>query len=311
MAGSLLLMDKVRLRSLRPSDYCAFSSYPKSLKSFSCPQPHLESIFTKKLHLKRIIFSGQSICCYRLKPLYACSSEDAQPINQESVHVRGKGLEQWDSLTAKFAGAANVPFLLLQLPQIVLNTRNLLAGNKSALLAVPWLVMWSTFVPYIPNTVFPGLIAFVTAVLAVLTARMGKHSEKGIKILGILSGWTATLLFMWMPVAQLWTNLLNPEYIKGLSAVTMLLAMVGNGLLIPRALFIRDLMWFTGSTWACVFYGWGNLVCLYCFNSISREFFLASTLAFIAWIGMTFWRDAQVHDHGSPLTSLKELLFGR
>ncbi|XP_011101729.1 maltose excess protein 1-like, chloroplastic [Sesamum indicum] len=408
MAGSLLLMDKLRLCSHRPSDYCAFSSYPKSLQSFTCAQPHLESIFTNKLHPKRIIFSGQSICCYRLKPLYACSSENAHPINQESVQVRGKGLEQWDSLTAKFAGAANVPFLLLQLPQIILNTRNLLGGNKSALLAVPWLgmltgllgnlsllsyfikrreneavvvqtlgvismyvvisqlamaeamplpqfiatsiviasglilncmkyfhllnpeiwhlweefitiagfsalpqVMWSTFVPYIPNTVFPGLIAFVTAVLAVLMARMSKLSEKGIKILGILSGWTATLLFMWMPVAQMWTNLLNPEYIKGLSAITMLLAMVGNGLLIPRALFIRDLMWFTGSTWACVFYGWGNLVCLYCFNSISREFFLASTLAFIAWIGMTFWRDAQVHDHGSPLTSLKELLFGR
>lgn len=43
-------------------------------------------------------------------------------------------------MTAKFAGAANIPFLLLQLPQIVLNTRNLLAGNKTALFAVPWLV---------------------------------------------------------------------------------------------------------------------------------------------------------------------------
>lgn len=51
-----------------------------------------------------------------------------------------KQLQQWDSLTAKFAGAANVPFLLLQLPQIVLNARNLLAGNNSALFAVPWLV---------------------------------------------------------------------------------------------------------------------------------------------------------------------------
>lgn len=60
---------------------------------------------------------------------------------KESVQVRGKNFEQWDSLTAKFAGAANVPFLLLQLPQIILNTRNLLAGNKSALLAVPWLVL--------------------------------------------------------------------------------------------------------------------------------------------------------------------------
>ena len=51
-----------------------------------------------------------------------------------------KNLQQWDSLTAKFAGAANVPFLLLQLPQIVLNARNLIAGNKAALFAVPWLV---------------------------------------------------------------------------------------------------------------------------------------------------------------------------
>lgn len=43
-------------------------------------------------------------------------------------------------MTAKFAGAANVPFLLLQLPQIILNARNLLAGNKTALFAIPWLV---------------------------------------------------------------------------------------------------------------------------------------------------------------------------
>lgn len=51
-----------------------------------------------------------------------------------------KRYQEWDSVTAKFAGAANIPFLLLQLPQIVLNARNLLAGNKTALFAVPWLV---------------------------------------------------------------------------------------------------------------------------------------------------------------------------
>lgn len=94
-----------------------------------------------------------------------------------------------------------------------------------------------------------------------------------------MSAWTATLLFMWMPVAQMvilfwlfwkkhwcksdchlvankfemlirslvsvqWTNLLNPDNIKGLSATSMLLAMVGNGLMIPRALLTRDLMWY-------------------------------------------------------------------
>ncbi|KAK3020331.1 hypothetical protein RJ639_046543 [Escallonia herrerae] len=105
-------------------------------------------------------------------------------------------------------------------------------------------VMWSTFVPYIPNSILPGSIAFVLAVLAVVMARLGKLPEKGVKFIGSISGWTATLLFMWMPIAQMWTNFLNPDNIKGLSAVSMLLAMVGNGLMIPRALFIRDLMWY-------------------------------------------------------------------
>ncbi|KAK1285212.1 hypothetical protein QJS10_CPB20g01088 [Acorus calamus] len=30
--------------------------------------------------------------------------------------VSKEGFDEWDSLTAKFAGAANLPFLLLQLP---------------------------------------------------------------------------------------------------------------------------------------------------------------------------------------------------
>ncbi|KAI3460510.1 hypothetical protein Pfo_017173 [Paulownia fortunei] len=408
MAGSLLLLGKMPLHTCRPSNRCYFSSDPQTFQSASCLWTHLPQGVIDKLHFKEVLFSGQSVCCYRLKPVSSFSSEDAHPISQEPLQLkRGKSFEQWDSTTAKFAGAANLPFLLLQLPQIILNTQNLLAGNKSALLAVPWLgmltgllgnlslvsyfikkmeteavvvqtlgvistyvvmlqlamgeamplphfiatsivvasglilnfmkyfhllnleiwhfwedfitvaglstlpqVMWSTFVPYVPNTVLPGIIAFVTAMLAVLMARMGKLSEKGVKFLGLVSGWTATLLFMWMAVAQMWTNLLNPENIKGLSAVSMLLAMIGNGLLIPRALFIRDFMWFTGSGWGSLFYGWGNLICLYCFNSISREFFLASTLGFLAWIGLTFWRDAQAHGLGSPFTSLKELVFG-
>ena len=54
-----------------------------------------------------------------------------------------ESFKQWDSLTAKFAGAANIPFLILQLSQIILNARNLLAGNQAALFAVPWLVWHS------------------------------------------------------------------------------------------------------------------------------------------------------------------------
>ncbi|KAL8162327.1 hypothetical protein V2J09_013816 [Rumex salicifolius] len=292
--------------------------------------------------------------------------------------------KQWDWWTATFAAGANLPFLLLQLPQIVLNYRNLVAGNKLALLALPWLgiltgmlgnlsllsyfvtkreseaalvqtlgvismyivisqlaladamplpyyaitssvvaiglvcnllnylnvlppsiwrlwqdfttigglsvlpqVMWSTFAPYLPNSVLPGSISFVMAVAAVVMARMGKLSEKGIIFVSSVSAWTATLLFMWMPVAQFWTNFLNPENIKGLSAISMLLAMIGNGLLIPRAIFIRDFMWF---------------------NSISKEFFFATTAALFLWIGMAFWKDKEAYGYDSPLRSLKELL---
>nr|XP_023885040.1 maltose excess protein 1-like, chloroplastic [Quercus suber]POE69987.1 maltose excess protein 1, chloroplastic [Quercus suber] len=338
----------------------------------------------------------------------ALDSDVPHPLHQGSVRLRSsKSFEQWDSLTAKFAGASNIPFLLMQLPQIILNARNLLAGNKTALLAVPWLgmftgllgnlsllsyftkkrekevivvqtlgvvsqyvvflqlaiaeamplpyfvitsvvvaaglilnftnyfnlldagiwhywedfitvgglsvlpqIMWSTFVPYIPNSTLPGAIAFVVAVTAVIMARMGKLSEEGVKFVGGISGWTATLLFMWMPVSQMWTNFLNPDNIRGLSAFSMLLAMMGNGLMIPRALFTRDFMWFLGSTWATLFYGYGNILCLYCFNAISREFLLAATIGLFLWIGMALWRDPIAYGYNSPLRSLKELVFG-
>ncbi|XP_015871744.3 maltose excess protein 1-like, chloroplastic isoform X2 [Ziziphus jujuba] len=336
-------------------------------------------------------------------PLPASLGSDVpRPLHQASVDFKSsESFQHWDSLTAKFSGASNIPFLFLQLPQIFLNARNLLAGNKAALLAVPWLgmltgllgnlsllsyfakkrekeaivvqtlgvvsiyvvftqlamaeamplpqfvitsivvatglvlnflnyfgllnagiwrfwedfitvggltvlpqVMWSTFVPYIPSSILPGASAFVVALAAVVLARTGKLSEKGKKFVGAISGWTATLLFMWMPVSQMWTNFLSPDNIKGLSASSMLLAMVGNGLMIPRALFIRDFMWFTGSSWATFFYGYGNIVCLY------WEFFLAATAGLFLWIGMTLWRDTVAYEYNSPLTSLKELVLG-
>lgn len=395
--GSQALVGLYR-RSLYPN-YCQSlpPSNPFSSSALQRPQSlKYDSLTT--LHHRRFSCPAPA----------ALESDVPHPLHEGSVkYESSQRFEQWDSLTAKFSGASNIPFLLLQLPQIILNARNLLAGNKMALLAVPWLgmftgllgnlsllsyftkkrekevivvqtlgavsqyvvfaqlalaeamplpyfvatsvvvasglilnfmyyfgwlndgiwrlwedfitvgglsvlpqIMWSTFVPYIPNSVLPGTIAFVIAMAAVIMARMGKLSEKGVKFVGAISGWTATLLFMWMPVAQMWTNFLNPDNIKGLSAFSMLLAMMGNGLMIPRALFIRDFMWFLGSTWASLFYGYGNVLCLYCFNAISKEFFFAATAGLFLWIGMALWRDTVVYGHDSPLTSLKELVFG-
>ncbi|XP_015577728.1 maltose excess protein 1, chloroplastic isoform X2 [Ricinus communis] len=364
------------------------ASSPPAYNSSLCPNyhflPHSKSLsfaLSKPFYCKTQ-FSLTSLH-RRLSPIPALDSDVPSPLHQGSVNIKSsRTFEQWDSWTAKFSGAANIPFLVLQMPQIILNAQNLMAGNKTALLAVPWLgmftgllgnlsllsyfvkkkekevivvqtlgvisiyivisqlamaeamplphfvatsvvvatglvlnffnylgklnagvwrfwedfitvggltalpqVMWSTFVPYIPHSILPGSIACVLAVAAVIMARTGKLSEKGAKFVGGLSGWTATLLFMWMPVSQMWTNFLSPDNIKGLSAFSMLLAMMGNGLMVPRALFIRDFMWFTGSTWAALFYGYGNILCMYCFNSISKEFFLAATIGLISWIG--------------------------
>ncbi|GAU27579.1 hypothetical protein TSUD_271200 [Trifolium subterraneum] len=340
------------------------------------------------------------------RPNFTLNALHSDPPNPEEVGTN-EAYQQWDSLTSKFSGAANLPFLLLQMPQILLNAKNLIAGNNIALFAIPWLgmltsllgnlsllsyfakkrekeamvvqtlgvistyvvivqlalaesmplpyflatsvvvvsglflnfmnyfgllnagiwrfwedfitigglsvlpqIMWSTFIPYLPNSILPGAISFVIAVLAVTMARTGKLSEKGVKFVGGISGWTATLLFMWMPVSQMWTNFLNPENMKGLSAFSMLLAMLGNGLMLPRALFIRDFMWFTGSTWATIFYGYGNLACLFLLNIISKEFFLAATVGLVSWIGTAFWRDSVVRGYSSPLASLRDLVFG-
>lgn len=113
-----------------------------------------------------------------------------------------------------------------------------------------------------------------------------------------------------MPVAQMWTNYLNPDNIKGLSALTLLLGMIGNGLMIPRALFIRDLMWFTGASWASFLQGWGNLAWMYFLHSISKEFFWASTASLFIWIGMAARQDRIAYGHGSSLQSIRELFFG-
>ncbi|CAH8320162.1 unnamed protein product [Eruca vesicaria subsp. sativa] len=379
------------------------------------PPPRSLFVSTPRLPLKRASIGGVAsvhncrvLALTRCNPIVSTRRRlfPVRAIDSELPH-HSKEYEEWDSWTAKFSGGANIPFLMLQLPQIILNAQNLLAGNNTALSAVPWLgmltgllgnlsllsyfakkrekeaavvqtlgvistyvvlaqltmagampvqyfaatsavvtvglvlnclfyfgklgttvwrlwedfitvgglsvlpqIMWSTFVPLVPNSILPATTAFVIAVAAVIMARTGKLSEEAVRFVGSLSGWTATLMFMWMPVSQMWTNFLNPDNVKGLSPITMVLAMMGNGLMIPRALFIRDLMWFTGSMWATLFYGYGNILCLYMLNCTSKSFFVAATIGLISWIGLALWRDTIAYGHNSPLRSLKELVFG-
>jgi hypothetical protein len=315
--------------------------------------------------------------------------------------------QRWDAVTARVAEFATVAFLLLQLPQIVLNTQNLMSGNLVALTAIPWMgqltgllgnlsllsyfagkrergativqavgvvstgvvlsqlaigeampfpiyvatasvvviglllnwlsyfnklspslwqlwgdavtvggltvlpqVMWSTFVPFIPASILPGTVFGALALLLAILARLNKLPPSALKFYTGLSAWTATLLFMWGPVAQAWSNYLNPSNIKGLSVLTILLAMAGNGLLLPRALFTRDLMWFTGSSWGTLLQGWGILVTMFVFQVINEVYFYGVSAVLAVWLGWMFVNDAKAYSLRSPIAPLIELVTG-
>ena len=47
-------------------------------------------------------------------------------------------------------------------------------------------------------------------------------------------------------------NLFNPQGLEGLSTGTMLLALTGNALMVPRALLTKDMVWLAGTSWYAV-----------------------------------------------------------
>ena len=64
-------------------------------------------------------------------------------------------------------------------------------------------VMWSTFEPMLPHSIMPAIVCGTTIITLVILARMGTLPEKILLCMGGVSAWTATLLFMWGPVAQM------------------------------------------------------------------------------------------------------------
>ena len=58
-------------------------------------------------------------------------------------------------------------------------------------------------------------------------------------------------------------NFTDPSSLEGLSLGTILLAMTGNGLMVPRALFTRDVIWLTGTLWGSLMMGWAQLLSMF------------------------------------------------
>lgn len=128
-------------------------------------------------------------------------------------------------------------------------------------LAVVPQVLWQTFTD--STSIMPGAIAGCTGIGLAIAAQVFDLPQPLVRFRATLGACTATLLFMLQPVAQLVSNFTNPASLEGLSQLSCVLAMVGNAMMVPRALFTQDLIWFSGSTWGYMLMGWGQLLSLY------------------------------------------------
>ena len=198
--------------------------------------------------------------------------------------------------------------------------------------------LYSTFAA--SDSLAPAAIAGAVSAALFTASRLGRIPDALKPLMRNLLGWTATLLFMFQPLAQLvsplsapavlivtllisycttvavsvhrirqvsiplavkhiaaasllevsrcitqrhphsmgcsrctvpdvqMNNFAVPTSLEGLSLGTILLALVGNGLMVPRALFTRDSIWLLGSAWGSAF-GWLQLLSMFVGRSAS------------------------------------------
>eukprot|EP00892_Ulva_mutabilis_P003326 jgi/Ulvmu1/1365/UM011_0093.1 len=158
-------------------------------------------------------------------------------------------------------------------------------------------VLWTTF--FDSSTLLPAAIATVPAVVLLGMDATGRLTGRLQRLWGALSAWTATLLFCCQPIAQLAANFVRPEGVASLSLATLLLATLGNSMMVPRALLKRDVIWLTGTAWGVAAYGWGNLLTmarahhLHGIGGVTLPLFAAVTAAMIVYFGAVLRMDAK------------------
>eukprot|EP01025_Chloroclados_australasicus_P020381 TRINITY_DN21496_c0_g1_i2.p1 TRINITY_DN21496_c0_g1~~TRINITY_DN21496_c0_g1_i2.p1 ORF type:complete len:380 (+),score=13.53 TRINITY_DN21496_c0_g1_i2:599-1738(+) len=104
-----------------------------------------------------------------------------------------------------------------------------------------------------------------------------------------ISAWTATILFCCTPIVQLVRNFSGANELSGLSQSTILLAMCGNGLMIPRAMYTRDWPWLVGSMCGTFLMGWGQFLSLVLCNCMRVDQFLLVSFLLTMYIILVVW----------------------
>lgn len=149
-------------------------------------------------------------------------------------------------------------------------------------------VLWTTFAPAAYASFLPAALSAAAGLgLSYLDSK--DKLPKALKsVWGNLGAWTATLLFMYGPVAQLMANVTNPAGMAGIAIGTLFLAMAGNLLMLPRAMHTKNVIWFTGSAWGVVMGGWAVLLTMFLAGFAAPWLFWAATAAIPAWLGTAY-----------------------
>ncbi|KAL9260256.1 Maltose excess protein 1, chloroplastic-like protein, partial [Drosera capensis] len=114
-------------------------SFPSPSLSFPSTATTTAPTFTRRPHRQFSFPSLPFSLSHRRLNNRVLDSDSQLPIPQGRSQLRTAWFREWDWWTGKCAVGGNVPLLLLQLPQIEFNARNLAAWNTTALSAIPWL----------------------------------------------------------------------------------------------------------------------------------------------------------------------------
>ena len=174
-------------------------------------------------------------------------------------------------------------------------------------------VVGYTFVPYIlshalfrTSTDFSQLLslgAFAMISLRCVNDYFGWSEKKNVNFFALeqfmqlkwqtLMGWTATLLFSLLPIAQISTSTTDPTNIASLSLVAVVLGGAGNALMFARAWHIRDWCWSLGSFGGSSVGSWGVLLTMFNYGhkQVPLGVFAALSVLHWGWVAFVMWYD--------------------
>lgn len=92
----------------------------------------------------------------------------------------------------------------------------------------------------------------------------------------------------------------DPASLAGLSLATIQLAAAGNALMVPRALFTRDVTWLVGSFWGSTVFGWAQMLSMWLGRApatgaryCTTPHFAAVSALLWGWFAVVAWVDAR------------------